>query len=230
VTGYANALRSPDDLLGWIAEGPVNVSQGPSGVVLAGSAPDPDDDAAHWTLWCPVPFSDGIRISWDFRPIEEPGLAMLFFAAQGHSGDLFGPQQLPRDGRYPQYHSGDLDALHISYFRHRWPQERAFRTCNLRRSAGFHLVAQGADPLPPAADADGFYRLVVEKDGRDVRFSMNGLPLFAWHDDGAAGPAPLTGGYIGLRQMAPLVAEYKDFSVSSLIPGADSTTLEDSHA
>ena len=235
---YANALRSPEDMRDWIAEGPVEVRPGPSGVVLASSAGDPDDDAAHWTLWCPVRFDDAVRISWEFRPVEEPGLAMAFFAARGHSGNLFGPDQLPRDGRYPQYHSGDLDALHLSYFRHRWPQERAFRTCNLRRSAGFRLVAQGADPLPPAADANGFYRLVIDKDGPDVHFSINDLPIFSWHDDGAAGqPAGehlggghLAGGYFGLRQMAPLVAEYRNFSVSALEAPLTQCLPEDPHA
>ncbi|MET4061936.1 hypothetical protein ABIB35_003514 [Arthrobacter sp. UYP6] len=215
---YTNALQSPADLAGWIPEGPAAISQGPSGVVLASSATNPDQDSAHWTLWCPVPFADRVRISWDFRPIEDPGLAMVFFSAQGHSGELFGPGQLPRDGRYPQYHSGDINALHLSYFRRRWPQERAFRTCNLRRSSGFHLVAQGADPLPPAVDADGFYRLVIDKDGPDVRFSINGLPLFTWHDDGTPGGAPLTGGHFGFRQMAPLVAEYRNLSVCTLNP------------
>ena len=141
---------------------------------------------------------------------------MVFFAAMGHSGDLFGPDQQPRDGRYPQYHSGDLDALHISYFRHKWAEERAFRTCNLRKSAGFHLVAQGADPLPPAEDASGFYRMCIRKIGDDVSFSINDLPLFSWHDNGSVGGPALGGGHIGLRQMTPLVAEYRNFRVTPL--------------
>lgn len=216
MTEYVNTFRTPDDLTDWIAEGPLAIRQGPSGVILSSSVPDPDSDNANWTLWCPVRFGDAICISWEFRPVEEPGLAMVFLAATGHHGDLFGPQQAPRDGRYPQYHSGDIDALHVSYFRHRWPDERAFRTCNLRKSAGFHLVAQGADPLPPATDANGFYRISVEKDGADIAFSINGLQLFSWHDDGVLAGEPLSDGYVGLRQMAPLIAEYRNFSVRAL--------------
>jgi hypothetical protein len=216
MTGYRNTLGSPELLSDWIAEGPVRIKQGPDGVVLSSSAATAAD-AGHWTLWCPETFGDNIRISWEFRPISEPGLAMLFFAATGHSpGGLFSAAQATRDGNYRQYHSGDMDALHVSYFRHKWAAERSFRTCNLRKSAGFHLVAQGADPLPPAADADGFYRLTVDKRGPDVAFSVNDLPLFAWHDDGLVGGAPLAGGHIGFRQMAPLVAEYRNVTVSPL--------------
>lgn len=218
MTGYRNSLDGPAMVRDWVAEGPVRIDQGAEGVVLS-SAADEDEvgDRAHWTLWCPVEFDDNIRIQWEFRPISEPGLAMVFFAATGHSpGGLFSAGQAPRDGYYPQYHSGDIDALHVSYFRHKWSAERAFRTCNLRKSTGFHLVAQGADPLPPAEDASGFYHLVIEKRGPSVGFSINELPLFTWHDDGQVGGPPLGGGCVGLRQMAPLVAEYRNFAVTPL--------------
>ena len=220
---YVNPLAGPEAVAGWITEGPVSIEQGPDGVILASTADEAVfGDHAHWTLWCPAHFDDYIRIEWEFRPVSEPGLAMVFFAATGHTGDLFSEHQQPRDGYYPKYHSGDIDALHISYFRHKWASERAFRTCNLRKSAGFHLVAQGADPLPPAGDADGFYRIRVEKAGPRVTFFINELRLLDWEDDsrnddgGDTGP-PLTGGRIGFRQMAPLVAEYRNFSVTSLV-------------
>ena len=224
MTGYHNALTTPAMIADWVIEGPAHLAQGESGILLSSSSASASDDdegddpdGAHFTVWCPEYFGDDIRVDWEFRPVSEPGLAMLFFAAHGHSpGGLFSPEQHPRDGRYPQYHSGDLNALHVSYFRHKWVDERAFRTCNLRKSAGFHLVAQGADPLPPTEDAVGFYRLAIEKRGPDVAFFINDLPIFAWHDDGILSPV-LAGGHVGLRQMAPLVAEYRNFSVTPLI-------------
>ncbi|MFK0003812.1 DUF1961 family protein [Paenarthrobacter sp. NPDC090522] len=238
---YRNPLRGPDDVSDWVAEGPVTagtydagglgaasavadgaaeaegggVAAGGSALLLSGSV-DADEfgDHAHWTLWCPEELPDHVRISWDFMPVEEPGLAMVFFSARGHGGeDLFSPRLSPRTGFYPQYHSGDMDALHVSYFRHKYASERAFRTCNLRKSAGFELVAQGADPLPPAEDASGFYRMEVIKDGARVAFSINGLPLFDWVDPAEA---PLGGGYFGIRQMAPLVAAYRNLVVEAL--------------
>ncbi|MGO4432372.1 DUF1961 family protein [Paenarthrobacter sp. RAF9] len=225
---YSNPLRGPADVRTWIAEGPVQFQtyddggpasrgDGTSALVLSGALDaEVHGDHAHWTLWCPEEIPDSVRIAWEFRPLEEPGLAMVFFAARGHGGeDLFSTTLAPRTGYYPQYHSGDIDALHVSYFRHKHASERAFRTCNLRKSAGFELVAQGADPLPPAGDADGFYQLEVLKDGPRVAFSINGLPLFDWVDPG---PEPLGGGYFGIRQMAPLKAAYRNLTISPIQP------------
>ncbi|MCD4851701.1 YesU family protein [Arthrobacter sp. AK01] len=228
---YSNALRGPSDVAGWVAEGPVHfgtynhgtadggglglADDGTKALVLSGSLDaEEHGDQAHWTLWCPEELPDHVRITWEFLPLEEPGLAMAFFAARGHGGeDLFSASLAPRTGFYPQYHSGDIDALHISYFRHKHPSERAFRTCNLRKSAGFELVAQGADPLPPVGDADDFYRIEVIKDGPRVAFAINDLRLFEWTDPAAE---PLGGGYFGIRQMAPLKAAYRNLSISNL--------------
>lgn len=212
---YSNALTGPEDVADWVAEGPLSVGGHGGALELSGSLDDAEfGDHAHWTFWCPVEFPDGVRISWEFLPLEEPGLAMLFFAARGHGGwDLFSPGLAPRTGYYPQYHSGDIDALHISYFRHKYASERAFRTCNLRKSAGFELVAQGADPLPPAGDAMDFYRLEVEKDGPRVAFSINGLPLLEWQDPSGK---VLGAGHLGFRHMAPLRAAYRNLVVEEL--------------
>lgn len=222
---YKNPLRGPQDLDGWVPEGPMvageydggaNAALEVSGALELSGALDDEEfgDHAHWTLWCPEVFPDRIRIRWEFRPISEPGLAMLFFAAEGHGGrDLFSSELARRNGYYPQYHSGDIDALHVSYFRHKYESERAFRTCNLRKSAGFELVAQGADPLPPAEDANGFYAMEVIKDGPHVEFSINGLSLFDWTDPSEK---VLGGGRIGFRQMAPLKAAYRNLTVDSL--------------
>ncbi|MDQ0767784.1 hypothetical protein QF031_000533 [Pseudarthrobacter defluvii] len=212
---YRNPLAGPEDVAGWVAEGPLRMDSRDGSLELSGLLDSQEfGDHAHWTFWCPVEFPDGIRISWEFLPLAEPGLAMLFFAAAGHGGlDLFDPALAARTGYYPQYHSGDIDALHVSYFRHKYRSERAFRTCNLRKSAGFELVAQGADPLPPAEDATDFYRLEVVKDGPEVAFSINGLLLFEWRD---VTDRVLGGGRIGFRQMAPLRAAYRNLVVEKL--------------
>ncbi|CAN7509662.1 DUF1961 family protein [Arthrobacter sp. LjRoot14] len=212
---YSNPLAGPPDVSDWVAEGPLGLGTRDGALELSGPADDDElGDHAHWTFWCPVEFPDGIRISWEFLPLAEPGLAMLFFSATGHAGrDLFSADLPQRTGYYPQYHSGDIDALHVSYFRHKYDSERAFRTCNLRKSAGFELVAQGADPLPPAEDARDFYRMELVKDGPQVAFSINGLPLFAWTD---TSDKVLGGGYLGFRQMAPLRAAYRNLRVGKI--------------
>lgn len=210
---YRNRLASPADLDDWVAEGPAAATQGVDGTLLSSSGGVDD----HWTLWCPEVFDDNLRITWEFSPRSEPGLAMLFFGASAAAGgDIFGEGMSPRSGVYPQYHSSELRTLHISYFRRRWDEERAFHTCNLRKSPGFHLVAQGADPLPPVVDARGaFYQIEVLKDGPRVEFSIDALKLFTWTDDEFTGPR-VRGGRIGFRQMSPLVACYRNLEVRTL--------------
>jgi hypothetical protein len=157
---YQNALSSADDVATWVAEGHVKATTEPntsSPCVELTSAGEIDD---HFTFWCPEEFPSRVRITWEFSPVAEPGLAMLFFgasAAADGSSSIFGPGLAPRTGAYPQYHSSDIRTLHVSYFRRRWADERAFHTCNLRKSPGFQLVAQGADPLPPVVDARGAF-------------------------------------------------------------------------
>lgn len=219
---YRNSLATAADLHGWVAEGPVGIEHTDDGMRLFSTAEvdmlveDQRGEDGHFTLWCPEVFGPDVEMSWDVQPLAPVGLAMLFFAATGtNERDLFDPALAPRSGRYVQYHSGDIRTLHVSYYRRRWPSERRFRTCNLRKSPGLHLVAQGADPIPPAPEADGHYRVRVTKRGREVRFAIDDLELFHWIDDGETGP-PLGGGRIGFRQMAPLVAHYRNLEVRPL--------------
>ncbi|WP_203579944.1 DUF1961 family protein [Microbacterium hibisci] len=210
---YRNELQSASDLEGWVAEGPVAVAEAESGLLLSSSGGGDD----HWTMWCPEVFPDRVRITWEFSPREEPGLAMLFFGASATGGGgIFDAGVAPRAGRYPQYHSSDIRTLHVSYFRRRWEDERAFHTCNLRKSPGFHLVSQGADPLPPVVDArEAFYRIEVVKDAGHVAFAIDDLPLFAWDDDESTGPR-VRAGRLGFRQMSPLTACYRNLEVHAL--------------
>lgn len=219
---HRNPLAAPADLEGWVAEGPVGVEHVDGGMRLRSTADEPAlaaagrGDHAHITFWCPEVFGPDVEIAWDFRPLAGAGLAMLFFAATGtEERDLFDPSLAPRSGYYPQYHSGDVRTLHVSYYRRKWPSERRFHTCNLRKSPGFHLVAQGADPLPPLADVDDHYRVRVTKRGPEVAFAIDDLELFRWVDDGTTGP-PLGAGRIGFRQMAPLTAHYRNLEVTPL--------------
>ena len=216
---YDTPLDAPNCIETFVLEG-TGATSFPMGALRLDSCLDPEQgQAANIVFWCPEQFPDHIRITWDFRPIHEPGLAILFFAAQGHGGqDLLGPSLARRNGPYDQYHHGDLDALHVSYFRRKAPKERAFQRCNLRKSHGFHLVAQGADPLPGVADVHEPYRMTLIKSGRTVHFGIRDLPVFSWSDLGTDFGPPLGGGRIGFRQMAPLIAEYSNLRVEAITP------------
>jgi len=216
---YENPLASEKDVRGWRLEGDAEISF-PAGRMRMANRRDPaEGQAANFVFWCPEDFPADIVISWDFYPLREPGLCILFFAAKGRRGeDLFDPALSKRTGEYQQYHSGDINALHVSYFRRRYEPERAFHTCNLRKSHGFHLVCQGADPLPDVEDARPPYRIQVIKCGPAVALRINDLPIFQWTDDGKTYGPVLGGGKIGFRQMAPLMAEYANLTVHRIAP------------
>ena len=214
---YENALAAESDVAGFRLEGDAAISF-PLGRMRMENRLDPGEgQKANFVYWCPEDFPADIAVSWDFWPIREPGLCILFFSATGMQGeDLFDPKLDPRAGEYQQYHHGDINALHVSYFRRKHAPERAFHLCNLRKSHGFHMVCQGADPLPSVGDADPPYRIGVVKCGPEVAFSINDLPVFLWVDDGESTGPVLGGGKIGFRQMAPLIGEYADLRVQTV--------------
>lgn len=214
---YENPLASPEDVRDFRLEGDAAVTF-PLGRMRLENKRDPSEgQKANFVFWAPVELPDNISISWDVWHLREPGLCILFFAAKGRNGeDLFDSRLAGRTGEYGMYHHGDIDALHISYFRRKAPSERAFQTCNLRKSYGFHMVAQGADPLPGVADALPPYRIEVVKFGPDVAFAINDLPILHFHDDGKSCGPVLGGGKIGFRQMAPLIAEYANLKVHAI--------------
>ncbi|WP_159618264.1 DUF1961 family protein [Ruania rhizosphaerae] len=215
-TIYANPLRSPSDVDGFRMEGDGVVTFPQGRMRLESTRPVEDGQAANLVFWCPEVLPDRVAIRWKFWPIREPGLAIMFFAATGMGGENVHDDALARrTGEYPQYHSSDLRTLHVSYFRRKQPHERAFHTCNLRKSPGFHLVTQGGDPIPDVADADPPYTITVIKDGPHVEFWINALRCFTWTDDATTGEV-LAGGQIGFRQMAPLIGEYTDLEVALL--------------
>lgn len=220
---YENPLAEPDDVTDWILEGDASVTF-PKDRMRLNSVHDPEEvDVPHFVYWCPESFPDDVAISWDFWPVAEPGLCMIFFAAKGRDGgDVHDDDLADRSGDYPEYYSGDIDALHASYYRrnhHGEPwAEREFQTINLRKSHGFHLVAEGGDPMPNVRDANPPYPITVVKSGPDVSFYVDELEVFHWRDDGESTGDVLGGGKIGFRQMAPFTGEYANLSVHAVEP------------
>lgn len=216
---YENPLASPDDIRGFRMEGD-GVASFPLGRMRMEGTRDPSEgQVANIVHWCDEELPDNVAISWDFYPVYEPGLCILFFAARGRNGeDVLDESLASRSGPYKQYHHGDINALHVSYFRRKAQAERGFTTCNLRKSYGFHLVARGGDPIPSIPDAQPPYRVQVVKAGAHVQFSIGNsdhepVVLFHWRDDAERYGPILTSGKIGFRQMTPMIGEYANLRV-----------------
>ncbi|UCH65614.1 MAG: DUF1961 family protein, partial [Ignavibacterium sp.] len=137
---YENPLKSIEDLEKFVLEGEAILSF-PNDCLRMENKLDPSlGQKANFVLWCDKNFPQNISIEWKFKPIKEPGLAILFFSAKGLKGeDIFDPSLQKREGIYKRYHSGDINTYHISYFRRKHKKEKAFHTCNLRKSKGFKL-------------------------------------------------------------------------------------------
>lgn len=211
---YENKLSCEKDVEGFVLEGQAKIYFTDGKMRMKNALDEGLGQKSNFVYWCPEDFPENIAVEWEFTPIEEPGLAILFFAAKGINGeDLFDDSLAKRDGQYNLYHSGDINAYHVSYFRRMWEDERAFHTCNLRKSKGFHLVVQGADPIPDADDAKGPYKIRLVKHNGNIVFCINDLEVFNWTDDGKTYGDILAGGKIGFRQMAPLIGEYSNLKV-----------------
>jgi hypothetical protein len=211
---YANPLACEKDIIGFRLEGSADLSFSNGKLRMENAIVPEEGQKANYVLWCPVNFPSDVLIQWNFRPLREPGLAILFFAATGRDGeDLFDPSLGTRTGEYPQYHHGDINAFHVSYFRRKEPDERQFHTCNLRKSYGFHLVAQGADPIADVPDITESYQLRLLKKKDLIVFCVNELEIFRFKDEGVDYGPLLSGGKIGFRQLAPMIGEYSELKV-----------------
>lgn len=210
---YSNPLSDRSDFEDFTVEGEAVIDFENQRLRMKNALPVSEGRRAHFVAWCKHDFPSNLQVEWDFYPVQEPGLCMLFFAAKGVNGeDLFDDSLNERTGVYPQYHSGDINTYHLSYFRRKHPEERAFQTCNLRKSKGFELVARGADPIPSVKDAQSPYSMSLTKMGSEITFSINNLMVLKWTDE----QVPLEDGKIGFRQMAPLIAEYQNLKVYEL--------------
>lgn len=214
---YENLLNQEACVKGFVLEGEAEISFENERMRIRNTLDESLGQAANIVYWCPEDFPADIRVTWDFYPLKEKGLCVFFFGAKGRNGeDLFDERLAKRTGEYQMYHSGDINALHISYYRRMYESERAFQVANLRKSYGFHLTAQGADPIPYPADARPPYRMRVDKYANIVRFYINDLLIFTFEDDGETYGPVLQGGKIGFRQMSPMIGEYANLRVETL--------------
>lgn len=154
-------------------------------------------DANHLVCWLTKEVPAGFLLEFTVRPQNrQRGLNIVFFNARGLNGEnIFKPPIRPRDGLFSQYHSGDLNNYHISY----WSGGRG--TSNLRKNKGFYLTAIGKDLIYTAPN-DSFQTVRVYKRGGRIRLMVDDMVALQYDDDGTTyGPIHTHSGWIGLRQM-----------------------------
>jgi Domain of unknown function (DUF1961) len=214
---YTSNFASPDALRDWKLEGGKRMAVQNGKLVLESQQSGPDNTAAdnHLVCWLTREMPADFLIEFTLRPQDrKKGLNIVFFNARGKNGEsIFAPSLQPRNGLFKQYHTGDINNYHISY----WAGERG--TVNVRKNAGFHFVAVGSDRIASAPD-DAFRTVRVYKRGGMIRLTVDDIVSVAFDDDGKTwGPVWTNSGWIGLRQMAHTVrCEYGRVGVYPLKP------------
>jgi len=184
----------------WVLEGTGRAWTGENELHLA-NGKGPGD---HVVLWNTRIFPSDFLLEFTMTPRDSnTGLNIVFFAARstaqsGTGGGIFAPGLPLRDGIFAKYTNGALDCYHTSYWATN-PDGAPRRTANLRKNAGFHLLASGDDHI---AGRPGPQRVRVLKAGGAIRLETNGELSLGFDDDGTTYGPILRDGLIGLRQMA----------------------------
>lgn len=204
----------------WRLEGGLRMGVANGSLVLESKpgSTQSEPDADHLVCWLTKEMPADFLLQFSVRPENrKQGLNIVFFNTRGLGGEsIFDPALSPRDGLFKQYHSGDLNGYHISY----WAAGRG--TAHVRKNRGFHLVAQGTD-LVTEGPAGAFQTVRVYKRGGQIRCTVDDVVSIAYDDDGTTfGPVWKHGGWIGLRQMGHTVrCEYGDLKVWPLKAGPE---------
>ena len=215
---YQNSLRSEYDVQDWRLEGEARISF-ENGAMLMRNRVGPEHlQAANWNLWCPMVLPSNISIQYKFRPLNDLGLAAIYFAITGKQGeDAFDHQLPPRNGHYDQYTRGSLQNAQLQYYRRYQESERDLELIRLYKSYGpeqYESVASGADPIPlPTDRRRRWYTIQIVKCENEYAVFVENLKVLHWIDDGVAHGPQFGGGRICFRHMAPLAAEYADLVI-----------------
>jgi len=195
---YQTTFDDASALKDWRLEGGKRMSIAGGKLVLES---EPGNRDNHLVCWLTREMPADFLLEFTMRPMNrQDGLAIVFFNTRGiHGENIFDPALKPRDGVFRQYHSSDLNGYHISY----WAGERG--TANIRKNAGFKLVATGPDRIRDAP-AEAFQVVRIYKRGGTIRLMVDDVVSVGWDDDGKTnGPVWTHRGWIGLRQMGHTV-------------------------
>jgi len=165
----------------------------------------------HFVFWTPPGLPENFIAEFDFQAISDKGLCIMLFAAEGKNGkDIFDSSLKGRDGHFGGYIRGDINCYHISYYAN-IPTNPGRITSNLRKNAGFYLVANGPPGVP--MNSKEVHKVVLaRKDGR-IQLGVDGETIIDWQDDGVK-YGPVHGkGHFALRQMKWMKARYNNFKL-----------------
>lgn len=203
---YENTLADTGSVKGWVMEGPGALRF--SGGWMEMYAPGKKWDHV---LWCPRVFPSDFIAEWEVRNLKPQGLAIVFFAATGDSGQsIFAEGMPPRDGTFKYYNKGRVHCYHISYYADN-PKNPDRGDSHLRKDPGAILLKTGL-PGIPIGNYQAF-RVRLVKSAGHISMSVNGKRILEAVDDGEAHGAVYGSGRIGFRQMRWSDMAYRNLKV-----------------
>ena len=208
---YENSFSSPQDVAGWIMEGPGKTEFQENWMHMY----SPKEEGHH-VFWCPEDFHASFIAEWELQNIEpDAGLCIIFFAAEGVNGeDIFDPSFPARDGTFNQYtKSKYFNNYHISYYAN-GKDKRAREVAHIRKNSGFNIVQVGEPGIP--VESTAIHRMKLIKDGAHIVMFVDDRRIIDWTDDGREYGPVLEGGKMGLRQMQWTHFRYRNFKVWEL--------------
>jgi hypothetical protein len=209
---YQSTMSTPDSVEGWRMEGPGNVDFSNGWMHMFSP-----NEKMHHVYWCPVNFPGSFIAEWDVQNIDtDSGLLIVFFSAEGESGeDIFDPTLPKRNGDFQQYTRGKIVNYHISYYANA-PNNPNRGYANLRKNNKFILVQRGESGI--SAKSKEIHKVRLIKDGAHILMFIDDRKIIDWIDDGKTyGPVYMSG-KIGFRQMKWTHFRYRNFNVWSLRP------------
>jgi hypothetical protein len=214
---YENNLANSKSIKDWIMEGPGVITFEDGHLLLRSKNPRPQNRGeGHFNFWCPKNFPNHFIAEWEFAPLKEHGLSIIFYAAKGKNGeDIFAKSLPQRNGHYPQYTTGEIINYHIIYFSNLPLYQTGNISTRLRRANMFCDLALG--PIAIAPGSKGFQKMRLIKDGEHVQLFSNDRICLDFTDPGAKRWGSVLGsGKIAFRQMAVTEGAYRNFKVWSL--------------
>lgn len=200
---YATEFDDREVLQDWVMEGDASATIAEGSLVLASGAGE-GKKTGHLVFWLKPEMPADFLLEFTFRPQDRrDGLAIVFFSARGKNGEsIFDPKLPRRNGAFRQYHSGEIDNYHVSYWSGSTRNKGQGPSSHIRKNHGFFLVAEGRD-LVVTGRPDVFQTIRIYKRGGAIRVAVDGVLAVAFDDDGKTyGPVHDFPGRIGLRQMA----------------------------
>ena len=145
---YENLFAKRRDIEDFILEGKADITFENGCMRMKNALETSLGQMANFVLWCPKEFPKDIRVEWEFRPLSDVGLCILFLQQREKETGICSIRLLLKEQGGIHNITAVISMRSMSHiFRRERAGGEVFHTCNLRKAADFILLPKGADPI-----------------------------------------------------------------------------------